>query len=202
MTEQQDPVKPKSHKTVVISSILVVIGMGLFVYYVLRPMYYLICEWTGITGSTFEVVEARPYEIDYDRPIKIQFLAMNNASMPWAFRPVESEVIVYPGEQTSIFYYAKNTSQRDMVAQAIPSLTPFDATNYFLKTECFCFNSQALAAGEEIDMGLVFQIDPDLPEWVKTISLTYSLFDITESAKLAEQKAAKKADQNNDQVTN
>lgn len=198
MTEQASDNKPVSHKKVVISSVLVVISMVLFVYFVLRPMYYLICEWTGITGSTFEEVEARSFEVDYDRPIKVQFLAMNNASMPWKFRPIETEVIAYPGEQTSIFYYAKNTSQRDMVAQAIPSLSPFDATNYFLKTECFCFNSQPLAAGEEVDMGLVFQIDPDLPEWVKTISLTYSLFDITESAQLAEQKAEK----NSDRATN
>jgi cytochrome c oxidase assembly protein subunit 11 len=189
MTDQQETVAAPSHIKVIISSVLVVIGMVLFVFYVLRPMYYLICEWTGITGSTFEVVEAKPFEVAYDRPIKVQFIAMNNAGMPWQFRPVQSEITVHPGEQTAVMFYAKNTSQREMVAQAVPSLTPFDATNYFLKTECFCFNSQTLASGEEIEMGLVFQIDPDLPDWVKTISLTYSLFDITASAQAAEQKS-------------
>jgi cytochrome c oxidase assembly protein subunit 11 len=87
---------------------------------------------------------------------------------------------VYPGKVTQVSYFARNASQRDMVAQAVPSLTPFEATNYFIKTECFCFTQQPLTAGEEAEMGLVFQIDPELPDWVQTITLTYSLFDVTE----------------------
>lgn len=181
MTTQTENNKP-SHVKVVLVSIGVVIGMVLFVFFVLRPMYYLICEWTGVTGSTFEVQEARAFEVQMDRPIKVQFLATNNATMPWQFRPVQTEVIAHPGEVVQVSYFARNSARRDMVAQAIPSLTPFEATNYFLKTECFCFNQQPLAAGEETEMGLVFQIDPDLPDWVKTITLTYSLYDVTEVA--------------------
>ncbi len=170
-----------SHKKVVSITVAVVIGMVLFLFFVLRPMYYLICEWTGITGSTFEQTEAKSFEVAMDRPIKVQFLATNNATMPWQFKPVLTEVIAHPGEVKQISYFAKNASPRDMVAQAVPSLTPFEATNYFIKTECFCFTQQPLASGEETQMGLVFQIDPDLPDWVKTITLTYSLFDVTES---------------------
>lgn len=181
MTAQAEQAKP-SHLKVVITSVAVVIAMVLFVFYVLRPMYYLICEWTGITGSTFDVVEAKEFEVQLDRPIKVQFRAMNNATMPWQFKPMQTEVIAHPGELVQINYFAKNGSRRDMVAQAVPSLTPFEATNYFLKTECFCFNQQPLTAGEETEMGLVFQIDPDLPDWVKTITLTYSLFDVTEAS--------------------
>ncbi|MDX1474874.1 MAG: cytochrome c oxidase assembly protein [Reinekea sp.] len=183
MTEQTPA--PKSHLTVVLTSVVVVIGMVMFVFLVLRPMYYLICEWTGITGSQFEVQEARSFEVQMDRPIKVQFLAMNNATMPWQFRPMQREVIAYPGQQVQIAYFARNGSPRDMVAQAVPSLSPYEATNFFIKTECFCFNQQPLAAGEEAEMGLVFQIDPDLPEWVKTISLTYTLFDVTVKEELA-----------------
>ena len=181
---EQTPTKP-SHLKVVTVSIAVVIGMVLFVFLVLRPMYFLICEWTGVTGSQFEVTEARSFEVQMDRPIKVQFLAMNNATMPWQFRPMQSEVIAYPGQQVQVSYFARNGSRRDMVAQAVPSLSPYEATNYFLKTECFCFNQQPLAAGEETEMGLVFQIDPELPDWVKTISLTYTLFGVTEKEDLA-----------------
>ncbi|WP_196158914.1 cytochrome c oxidase assembly protein [Reinekea sp. G2M2-21] len=183
MTEQIP--EPKSHLKVVLTSVVVVIGMVMFVFLVLRPMYYLICEWTGITGSQFEVQEARNFEVQMDRPIKVQFLAMNNATMSWQFRPIQNEVIAYPGQQVQIAYFARNGSPRDMVAQAVPSLSPYEATNFFIKTECFCFNQQPLAAGEETEMGLVFQIDPDLPDWVKTISLTYTLFDVTEKEELA-----------------
>ncbi len=168
-----------SHNKVVSISVLVVIGMVLFVFFVLRPMYYFICDLTGITGSQFEVQETQAFQIQKDRPIKVQFLAINNATMAWQFNPLKTEIIAYPGEQVQVAYFARNGSNRDMVAQAVPSLTPFEATNYFVKTECFCFSQQPLSAGEEANMGLVFQIDPDLPKWVKTISLTYTLFDVT-----------------------
>jgi len=177
MTKQEQP--PRNHFKVVMVSIGTVIGMLLFVYYGLRPMYFLICEWTGITGSSFDQAEAQPFVVQEDRPIKVQFLALNNAAMSWQFRAVDSEVIAYPGEVVQVSYYARNASQRDMVGQAVPSLSPYEATSYFSKTECFCFNQQPLAAGEEAELGLVFQIDPDLPDWVKTISLTYTLFDVT-----------------------
>lgn len=182
-----EPSKP-NHVRVVMVSVAVVIAMVLFVFFVLRPMYYLICEWTGITGSRFDVVEAQPFEVQLDRPIKVQFTATNNATMPWDFGPKQTEVIAHPGELVQINYYARNTSRRDMVAQAVPSLTPFEATNYFLKTECFCFSQQPLAAGEETDMGLVFQIDPELPDWIQTITLNYSIFDVTDSAAVERDK--------------
>lgn len=183
MTEQIP--EQKSHFKVVATSVAAVIGMLLFVFFVLRPMYFLICEWTGITGSTFDVVEAQPFEVDMDRPIKVQFIAMNNATMPWEFRPMTREVIAHPGEVIQVSYFARNASRRDMTAQAVPSLSPFEATKYFLKTECFCFNQQPLSAGTETEMGLVFQIDPDLPSWVKTISMTYTLFDITSASQVS-----------------
>lgn len=179
MTPQQ--ANPISHTKVVGISMAVVIAMVLFVFFVLRPMYYLICEWTGITGSQFEQAEAQVMTVQMNRPIKVQFLATNNATMPWQFRPMQTEVTAYPGKVMQVNYFARNTSHRDMVAQAVPSLTPFEATNYFIKTECFCFTQQPLLAGEEAQMGLVFQIDPELPDWVQTITLTYSLFDVTES---------------------
>ena len=66
-----------------------------------------------------------------------------------------------------------------MVGQAVPSLVPFKATNYFHKTECFCFNQQPLAAGESAELGLSFIVDRELPRQVNTITLSYTLFDIT-----------------------
>ena len=67
-----------------------------------------------------------------------------------------------------------------MVAQAIPNVLPNNAADYFHKTECFCFNSQPLAAGEQAELDLVFIIDPDLPVSVNTVTLSYTLFDITD----------------------
>ena len=102
--------------------------------------------------------------------------------MPWNFGPKITYVTVHPGEPTVINYMATNTTASDMVAQAIPSVVPFKAANYFHKTECFCFNNQPLAAGETTDLGLSFIVDIDIPKHIKTITLSYTLFDITEAA--------------------
>jgi len=67
-----------------------------------------------------------------------------------------------------------------MVSQAIPSLVPNNMADYFHKTECFCFDNQPLAAGEQAELKLVFIVDPDLPASVNSMTLSYTLFDITD----------------------
>jgi cytochrome c oxidase assembly protein subunit 11 len=69
-----------------------------------------------------------------------------------------------------------------MVAQAIPSLVPYRAAQYFHKTECFCFDQQPLAGGAEAEMPLQFIVDQDLPADIKTITLSYTIYDVTEMA--------------------
>jgi cytochrome c oxidase assembly protein subunit 11 len=68
-----------------------------------------------------------------------------------------------------------------MIGQAVPSVSPGPAAAYLKKVECFCFNRQELQAGESKSMPLKFYIDPTLPEDINTITLSYSLYDITQS---------------------
>ena len=66
-----------------------------------------------------------------------------------------------------------------MVGQAVPSVAPMAAARYFHKTECFCFEQQVLMPGEEIEMPMRFIVARELPDTVKSISLSYALFDVT-----------------------
>ena len=93
---------------------------------------------------------------------------------------MEYSVVVHPGESKAVNFFAHNTTVEDMVAQAIPNVLPNNVADYFHKTECFCFNNQPLAAGEQAELGLVFILDPDLPDSVNTVTLSYTLFDITD----------------------
>lgn len=142
-------------------------------------MYNLFCEVTGLNGKTGDRYTEPVSAIDENRLVTVQFLAVNNADMSWDFKPTQFQVEVHPGEPTAITYFARNNTGLDMVAQAIPSLAPSNAANYFHKTECFCFNRQPLAAGESAELGLQFIVDRDLPPQVKTITLSYTLFDVT-----------------------
>lgn len=158
---------------------LVAAGMFAFVFVVMVPLYDLFCEVTGLNGKTSGPYQAEQIVIDESRTIKVQMMANNNAGMAWEFGPRMTEVEVHPGESVQIFYDATNPTSKDMVAQAVPSVLPFRAAGYFHKTECFCFNQQPLAAGDTAEMPLVFIVDPALPRNVSTITLSYTLFDVT-----------------------
>jgi cytochrome c oxidase assembly protein subunit 11 len=156
------------------------VAMFMFAIFVLPPLYDLFCEITGIGGKTDGAYQAVAVEVDTSREIEVQFVATNNATMPWDFYPIEERVIVHPGQSRAVAFYAYNRTGQDMLGQAIPNVLPNNAADYFHKTECFCFNNQPLAAGEDAELGLVFIIDPDLPASVNTVTLSYTMFDITD----------------------
>ena len=165
-----------------------VVVMFVFAIFIMPPLYDLFCDVTGLNGKTggaFSVENSTSFGVDTSRTVKVQFLATNNENMPWGFRPEISSVTVHPGEPTVVNYLAENTTDKKMVAQAIPSLVPFKAANYFHKTECFCFNQQPLDAGKSAELGLSFIVDVDLPKHIKTITLSYTLFDVTNTQETA-----------------
>ena len=172
---------PEARKT--LKRLIIAVPLMFAFGFALVPLYDVFCEVTGINGKVFQSENAEKLLTDEGRPLGLQFISTNNENMPWEFGPKITSVAVHPGEPTVINYMATNTTASDMVAQAIPSVVPFKAANYFHKTECFCFNNQPLAAGETTDLGLSFIVDIDIPKHIKTITLSYTLFDITEAAK-------------------
>lgn len=150
--------------------------------YLLVPLYDVFCELTGLNGKTGVVTEAEvaaSFQPDLNRTVTVQFVANNNSDMPWEFRPVVNTMEVHPGQLYAAQFVARNSTERDMIGQAVPSVAPTKASRYFNKTECFCFDRQPLAAGERKEMPLRFIVDPRLPKSVTTVTLQYSLFDVT-----------------------
>lgn len=158
----------------------VVVGMFFFGF-ALVPLYDLFCDVTGLNGKTnSEAFIPAEQIVDTSRTVKVQFVATNNENMPWDFKPNVFEIEVHPGEEKEATFFAQNPLGRQMTAQAVPSVSPGKAATYFHKTECFCFEQQTLEAGESIDMPLRFIVDRDLPKGVHTITLSYTIFDITD----------------------
>ena len=170
----------EQHKPIIRRLVLVVVGMFAFGF-ALVPLYDVFCEVTGLNGKTNAEAYIPVAElVDTHRMVKVQFVATNNENMPWEFRPDTFELAVHPGEEVTTTFFARNPRGEAMIGQAIPSVSPGKAAAYFHKTECFCFYQQPLEAGESADMPLVFIVDRDLPESVHTITLSYTLFDVTE----------------------
>lgn len=170
-----------------LGKLLVVAALMFGFGYALVPMYRAICEALGInvlslaeqrvaTGSWTGRKAASNSQVDTTRTITVEFDA--NARGPWDFKPAQRSLQVHPGEMTTVMYEFKNIQNRTMAAQAIPSYAPRQASPYFNKLECFCFNEYILAPGEAKQWPVVFIIDPKLPKDVSTITLSYTFFEV------------------------
>ena len=159
---------------------LLVIAVLMFGFgYALVPVYKQMCEVLGINVLTQQdgtVVYDKNTQVDKSRSIVVEL--DGNSQGPWRFRPTTRSVTVHPGELTSVMYEVVNTQARTVQAQAIPSYAPQSATPHFKKVECFCFKQQTLGPNEAKQMPVVFYIDPKLPREVKTITLSYTFFEI------------------------
>jgi len=169
---------------------LVVVTAGMFCFgYALIPIYKHICEITGInilslserlvpgTGAAGKAVQLPSNsQVDTSRTITVEFDA--NARGPWDFKPQQSSIQVHPGELATVMYEFQNVQNRRMAAQAIPSYAPSQAASHFNKLECFCFNQYTLEPGEKKQWPVSFVIDPKLSKDVRTITLSYTFFEV------------------------
>jgi len=163
---------------------LVIVGMFGFGF-LMVPIYDVFCDVTGLNGKTgtLETSEAREFSIDFDRWVTVEFVAATNQGLAWDFEPTVVRMKVHPGQLNAASYRVSNKTGRVVVGQAIPSVMPGVASKYFKKTECFCFTKQVMQAGETREMPLRFVIEPGLPDSVHTVSLGYTFFDVTNTAK-------------------
>jgi cytochrome c oxidase assembly protein subunit 11 len=165
-------------KLIVVTALM--FGFG----YALVPMYRAICAALGINVLSVAELQsaANPVkfdgnaQVDTSRSITVEFDA--NARGPWHFKPALRSLQVHPGELATVMYEFKNIQNRTMAAQAIPSYAPMQAMSYFNKVQCFCFNEYTLQPGESRQWPVVFVIDPKLPRDVKTITLSYTFFEV------------------------
>ena len=175
MTSQPNREQPGNAR--IISRLMfVVIGMFGFGF-AMVPLYDVFCDITGLNGKTGDQATlSGQMHVDDSRLIEVEFVASLNAGMPWEFRPLQHSVKVHPGAPTRIEYVAINQTDEAIIGHAVPSVAPGRAAGYFQKTECFCFTEQKLEAGEEKRMPVLFVVDPDLPDDVSQLALSYTFF--------------------------
>ena len=175
---------PRFHNSTMLRKLAVVV-LAMFGFgYALVPIYNAICQMTGVNilalaelvvpGEKAKVPANT--QVDTSRTITVEFDA--NSRGPWQFKPAQSSLQVHPGEVMTVIYEFQNTQNRRMAAQAIPSYAPQQAAAHFNKLECFCFNEYTLEAGEKKSWPVVFVIDPRLSKDVRTITLSYTFFEV------------------------
>jgi cytochrome c oxidase assembly protein subunit 11 len=158
---------------------LLMFGFG----FSLVPIYRAVCSALGFnviaSNESFansDVAAARNSQVDTSRTVTVEFDA--NARGPWDFKPEQASIDVHPGQIATVMYSFHNRQNRAMTLQAIPSYAPAGAMAHFTKLECFCFSQQVLQAGESKRWPVVFVVDSKLPKDIKTITLSYTFFEV------------------------
>ncbi len=151
------------------------VGFG----FAMVPLYDVICELTGLNGKTNAVAVAvdKNTQIDMTRSVKVEFLSHSMPGVGLTFKPEQFSIRVHPGEISHMNYTITNTTDKVFVGQAIPSITPAVAAQYFEKLQCFCFSQQSFAPGETRTMPVVFVVNPKLDRDFGTVTLSYTFFE-------------------------
>ena len=179
-TPEQAPVEAPRKKQIGIAGMVAVSVLAFGFSFALVPLYRIACEKVfGIRlerGPADEGEVAAATRDNRNRTVTVTFDSNVNSRLPWAFAPKQLTMEVVPGKLYETTYIARNASDEPVVGSATPSVAPARASQYFNKTECFCFTAQTLQAGEEREMPVRFIVDPALPEDVRTVTLSYTFF--------------------------
>jgi len=169
----------------VLSGVVVLMfGFG----FALVPLYDLLCSVTGIqsisirSNSQPDTVTTSTETKQTERLVTVKFDASVNPSLPWVLQADEQNMQVHPGQIYEVNFVAENRSSKAVVGQAIPSIAPWQATPYFSKLECFCFNKQTLSGGQIAKMPLRFIVTPDLPTDIRSLTLSYSFMKLQDQS--------------------
>ena len=115
-------------------------------------------------------------------PISINLLTSVHPNLSWDFKPVNSEVLVKPGEVTTIEYIVENLGDTNTTGIATFAYFPSQFENYISKINCFCYDAQTLKAKQKDKFVLVLLIDPEVTKDSKTkdikeVTIQFTFFD-------------------------
>ncbi|MGF6253427.1 cytochrome c oxidase assembly protein [Ensifer sp. LBL] len=191
MTISPQTTSSQRSNRVVVGTCLAFVGGMVGMAYAAVPLYDMFCRVTGYNGTTQRVEQAS--DVILDEKVKVTFDANTSGGLPWEFKPVQRDIDIRIGETVQVMYKAKNLSSKPTTGQATFNVTPMQAGAYFNKVQCFCFTETTLQPGEEMEMPVVFFVDPDMVKAVetkdiKTLTLSYTFYPREPSKPVAQVK--------------
>jgi cytochrome c oxidase assembly protein subunit 11 len=176
-------------RTLIIMGCMFAVMVGLVSYS--PTLYRMFCAVTGVGGAVRRVSvdnettnpDARQTAAQkQENWVNVYFDANVAHGLNWEFRPEQRMVKAKLGDPVKVYYYAKNNTDRTVVARAVFNVTPYKTAQYFFKIECFCFTNEKLAPGESAKMPLVLYVDDQLrkdpnTQEVRDITLSYTFYE-------------------------
>lgn len=122
-----------------------------------------------------------PRKVNVFRKYKVLFMGHAEDEIPWEFQPETTTLQVNAGETALAFYKVYNRSDKPIAGIAIYQVSPEEISLYFNKIQCFCFENQLLYPQEQVDLPVLFYLDPAInhdPSLTECneIVLTYHFF--------------------------
>jgi cytochrome c oxidase assembly protein subunit 11 len=177
----------KSHRKKILLFALIAVAM--FGYsFALVPLYNVFCNVTGLNGkpdlntASNSRYRVEPHQIQ-NRFVTIEFDVNKNVDLRCEIKPEHQALRIKPGALTTTSYFVKNLSDKKIIIQAIPSISPGKVAKYLKKLECFCFNQQILKPYESVKLPLRFWLEPEFPDSVYRLTLSYTLFEVKDLKK-------------------
>lgn len=170
----------KRRRTAIASCVTGVVAIMLALSFAAVPLYKRFCAATGFGGTTRRA-DASDMILQGKRSLIVGFDANVGPGLPWSFRPETSSISLRTGKTATVYFHVKNNSDRETVGRAAYNVAPTVLGEYFDKISCFCFTDQKLAPGEEVDMPVVFFLNPALEDdetadAIDTVTLSYTFF--------------------------
>jgi len=175
------PLAVRNRRVGMIALLVAVAMLGLG--YAAVPLYRLFCQVTGFNGTTQVASEAEADDAaarSAGAPtISIRFDANTDRDMPWLFHPQQVTDTVQIGQRDMAIFVARNLSSVPVTGRASFNVEPEQAGAYFSKIQCFCFTEQTLRPGQQVNMPVLYYVDPkalDDPNMkgVEQITLSYT----------------------------
>ena len=142
------------------------------------PLYDLFCKVTGFGGTT-QVSRQAP-ELVLDQKVSVRF-DTNVNKLPWNFKAKTNVMDVKIGQVNSIEFEVENYGNETTYGVASFNVSPSTFGKYYSKLGCFCFEKQALKAGEKATYVMTFYLDPELvndptTKNLEDVTMSYTFF--------------------------
>ncbi len=179
-----DPNRPRMAQNTRTGLIFLGVALAMLALgYAAVPLYRMFCQVTGIDGTTQRASAAQASTVQATgQRISVRFDGNVANGLPWTFRPMQTTSNVVIGEKALAKYEARNNAARDITGTAVFNVSPVQAGKYFTKIECFCFTEQTLKPGQDVEMPVIYYVDPAILEDpdtkdIEQITLSYSFYE-------------------------
>ncbi|MSP33767.1 MAG: hypothetical protein EXR06_02550 [Rickettsiales bacterium] len=92
------------------------------------------------------------------------FFITKNYSQDIQFKALSRSVVMYSGDDVSIVYQVKNTSNHDIKIRPMPYVEPKEVSKHIKFYECLCAREHKIKAGDSINLMMRLNLDREIEQ--------------------------------------